>query len=558
MIMDINNIKLLSMKKTFKYIGLFVGLFTLLFMNACKEDIDPIVDELTFSRAFSPLKFSASITNQTTVTFTWVTLKDADHYVLEIYEGTDIATGTLLETTEIDGNLTTYSCILTGDTDYFGRLMAVSSLEGVEDSKWSEVGFATAPENLFRNYVTEMTALNACIVRWTPGSTVTALVFDDGTSETTYPITSDELTAGAKDFTAMANDEYEIRLMYNTVVRGTTRLLIQGDILLDAGGDLTAALDAMTAGQVLVLANGTSYGMSEPDTVDVSIKIRGMSETNRPIIFLVTGGGNHMFDIDPSLTLSDSLVFENIDISCSYDDGGVTRHRGVIDQENTALHLGLLKFNNCIIRNSDRSAIRLRGNAGGQEINKLEITNCLIHSFAVGTTQSYSVINPNANTAAIHNITISNTTVYNCKNGLILYGAGIDCRSITVDNCTFDQMSMDAASGRWFIDMGSAAPAPANAGPLTISDCIFGQTSTLANGVRPNGMTLSVIRSYYTSDFYDGTTGPIKGYMTAYTGASTALWKAPFVDLATPVDYSFQDTNFAGIATGAGDPRWLE
>ena len=97
------------------------------------------------------------------------------------------------------------------------------------------------------------------------------------------------------------------------------------------------------------------------DTVTASIKIRGLYPDNLPTIYLMTGGGNHMFDIGTGMTASDSLVFENVDISCSYDDAGVTKHRGVIDQELNAFAIGAIKFNNCIIRNSGRSAIRLRG-----------------------------------------------------------------------------------------------------------------------------------------------------------------------------------------------------
>ena len=36
------------------------------------------------------------------------------------------------------------------------------------------------------------------------------------------------------------------RLMNTTFVRGKTNLLLEGDVLLPDGGDLTAALDAMT------------------------------------------------------------------------------------------------------------------------------------------------------------------------------------------------------------------------------------------------------------------------------------------------------------------------
>ena len=117
-----------------------------------------------------------------------------------------------------------------------------------------------------------------------------------------------------------------------------------------------------------------------------------------------------------------------------------------------------------------------------------------------------------------------------------------------VDNCTFDRTSMDAASGRYFIDFGTGSNP--STGTLTISDCIFGQSGAMANGVRPGTMSLTISGSYYTSDFNDGTAFPIKGSLTAYAGASTALWADPLNGI-----FTYLDATFAGIET-AGAPRW--
>ncbi|MDQ1296248.1 MAG: hypothetical protein QG611_226 [Bacteroidota bacterium] len=297
------------------------------------------------------------------------------------------------------------------------------------------------------------------------------------------------------------------------------------------------------------MENGARFGLTKPDTVTASIKIRGITPDNRPIIYLMTGtGNNHMFDIDPSMTLADSLVFENVDISCLYDDAGTLRHRGVIDQELTAMHIGSIRFLNCIIRNSDRAAIRLRGNADGQVIAKLEFNGCIMYDFAVGGTQTYGIVNPNAATATISNIKFINSTIYSFRNTLINYGAGIGCQSVIVDNCTFDQMMLDATSARYFIDFGSSGT---SAGTISINDCIFGKTGAIANGIRNGAMTISGITgSYFTTDFVP-VTGTFISYMTAYSGLSTALWTDPVNG-----NFSFLDSGFAGISS-SGDPRWI-
>ena len=544
MIMDINHIKRLSMKKILINIGLVLGLFSMLFFNACKEKIDPIVEELDFDRAFTPVGLSAQISNITTVTLSWATVKNAAHYVIEIYDGIDFTPAALVYTADVAGDLTTFSYVLpAGDADFSARIKAISSLTGVAESKWLGIGFRTAPENLFKGYESIMTGLGSCTVEWLPGATATALAFYNGVTVVSYPLTAGEISAGKKELTGVPNGQYEIRLMNSTFVRGRTKLVIEGDALLASGGNLNDALDALSSGSVLILENGGHYALTEPDTVTASIKIRGLYPDNLPVIFLATGGGNHMFDIDPALTPSDSLIFENVDISCYYDDAGVTRHRGVIDQEATAMNIGKIRFINSIIRNSGRSAIRLRGN-GGQVIHLVEFNKCLMYDFAFDS--HYGVLN-GAATGNFINIKFINTTVANIRGGIINYGSGAGCESVVIGDCTFDRITMDPSSARYFIDFGTTGNT--SAGSITINNCIFGQTSPIANGVRNNLMSLAITGSYYTSDFVN-VSGSIAPSMTAYAGPSTALWTVP-----AAYDFNFLDLFFTG-KDSAGDPRW--
>jgi hypothetical protein len=146
------------MKKIFRNIGLIPVLFTMLCFNACKEIIDPVVEELDFKRAFTPVGLNAEISKITTVTLNWIAEKNADHYVMEIYQDTVFIPAALIHTADIAGNLTTYLYVLpAGDTKFSARIKTISSLDGVEDSKWSSVNFKTDPENLFLGYKSEMT-----------------------------------------------------------------------------------------------------------------------------------------------------------------------------------------------------------------------------------------------------------------------------------------------------------------------------------------------------------------------------------------------------------------
>lgn len=537
------------MKKIIIYTGLICGLMAMLLFTACKEEIDPVVEELEFNRTFSPVGLEAIISNTTTVTLTWSSVRNTDHYLVEIYDGIT-ASGTLVHSAEIpftEANQATFTYLLpAGDTEFSARVKAVSSLTGVEESKWSLVAFKTDPENLFNGYETYMSAMNASIVQWEPGTTATSLLFVSGGTQLPFTLSAEDLALGARQVTGIPNGVYEVRLMNGNFARGKTSVVIEGDVLLAPGEDLKAALDALPSGGVILLVNGASYGLTEVDTVRSSTKVRGILPGDLPKIFLMTGGGNHMLDIGTSMTASDSLVFENVDISCSYDDAGVTKHRGIIDQELDAFIIGAIKFRNCIIRNSGRSAIRLRGNAAGQIINNVEFLNCVMYDFAFDS--HYGVLN-GALTGNFINIKFINTTLYKIRGGIINYGNGAGCESVVLDNCTFNETTMDAASSRFFIDFGSGSNT--STGTINISDCIFGQTVDRANGIRPGSMTLTVSGSYYTTDFYDGT-APIKNLMTAYSGASTSLWTDPLAG-----DFTFLDGNFAGLGT-AGAPRWSD
>lgn len=535
------------MKKIITYTGLFAGLVASLVFPGCKEDIDPVVEELEFNRVFSPVGLEAVISNIRTVTLTWSSVKDAEKYLLEIYEGETAPVG-LVHSAEVPAtaeNLVSFTYVLpAGDTQFWTRIKAVSAVQGVEESKWSLAAFRTDPENLFNGFDTYMSAMNACIVQWEPGATATSLLFVSGGSQLPFTLSAEDLALGGRQVTGLPNGVYEVRLMNGNFVRGRTTVIIEGDVLVEPGADLKAALDALPSGGVILLVNGVSYPLSEVDTVRTSTKIRGILPHDLPKVYLVTGGGNHMFDIGTAMTLSDSLVFENVDISCAYDDGA-TKHRGLIDQELDAFAIGAIKFRNCILRNSGRSLIRLRGNAAGQVINNVEILNCVMYDFAFDS--HYGVLN-GAATGNFINIKFVNSTIYKLRGGILNYGNGAGCQSVVVDNCTFNETTMDTGSSRYFIDFGSSNT---SAGTLSISDCIFGQTVDRANGIRPGSMTLTVSGSYYTTDFYDGT-GPVKNLMTAYSGSSTSLWTDP-----AGGDFTFLDGNFAGAPT-AGDPRWKD
>jgi hypothetical protein len=543
MIMVIKNMKI--MKNRLKNIVLIIGVVTLLGFNACKKSIDPVIEDLSFNRAFTPVGLKSEITNITNLKLSWTAAKNIDHYVVEIYFGTEALEANLLHSEDVTSTTFLYS-LPSGDTDFSARIKCVSSVEGVTESKWSSITFKTPAENLFTGFKVTMTGLNAITVKWTPGKAVTKLLFINNTVETPYDVSPAEATAGSKDLTGVTNGYNEIRIMNSTFVRGAQHYLLEGDVLLESGTDLVAAITAASPGQVIVLRNGGSFGFVGNYTVAKSIKIKGIHTDDLPVIYnITTASVYHMFTIGSGLTSADSMVFENLNISGFNDNNSAAvRLRGMFDQQLIACNIGAIKFNNCVVRNFDRHAIRLRGDFA-QVVNSIEINNCIMFDYAFGS--NYGVINSSAALGTINNIKITNSTIYYIRGSVVNYQNGTSCNGITITNCTFNQLAQDAATGRYLVDMNATV----SSGNITISNCLFGSTGTLSPGIRPNTMTLSMSGCYYTSDFVDdGVTYTIKPKMTAYSGASTGLWTNPVSGT-----FTFLDPNFIGKSS-AGDPRW--
>jgi len=542
------------MKKIIANNGLILGLLVLFSLNACTEKIDPVVTELSFTRAFTPTELAFQISNITTVSLGWVGVKNVDHYVIEVYQGTEFVTSNLVTSSLVDSSLTTFVYVLpAGDTQFSARLSAVSTIAGVADSKWISVAFKTAPENLFLGYTSELSGLGTGTVRWKPGSTVTTLVLDNGT-KTSYPVSAAEATAGIKIVTGVSNGTYQISLMNTTFVRGKTSILIEGDVLLTAGTDLVAAINAAAPGNVIILPPGEVFVFAGNSIINKSIKVRAISNQNRPTICASSGASltSPMFLIDPSLTSSDSIVFQNIIIT-GYINNNVSEGliTGVYDQgTSNACNIGLLKFTGCEIKHFSRHLIRLRGTAT-QIIGRFEVNGCVLYDYGTNST-SYGIISSNTTTGTIKNIKFSNSTIFNFLSYLVLYSSGSTCNSVILNNCSLNQITYTAAStSRYIMDLNNTV---FTGGGVTISNCIFGSTAVAAhtNGIRTTG-TLLFTNSYCTSDYDDSfiPASSVRSLMTAYSGSSTTLWTSP----VTGNDFHFLDAGFAGKSS-AGDPRW--
>lgn len=542
MITDIDNLSI--MKRINKGIFLVLSLVVMLFSTACTDMLDEIKD-LNTERLFRPIGFTYTL-NKTEVTLKWAKVDGAVSYTLQI--------------TDVDGNViveeqltkTEYVKELAGSTDYIAKVRANAANES-ESSKFNQsVTFRTPSENIFSSYSNIMTDMNTITVKWTPGVNVTQikLTKPDETSSM-LDVTADEKAAGIKVISSLENSSYKVEIFNGTIKRGGFDVVVEGDVYLTAGQDLPAAIAAASAGQVIVLEPGALFLTgSSVYRFDKNIKIRGLLPTNLPILAMTAGTptatSNMLGFTDGSVI--DFVKFQNIDFTGYCNNDPTSIKIGYLFNNNLMTTVNTLSFDNCKLHNLGNTPLRVQGGKN-QVIENVIFKNSTI--FDIGFSSTYAIVNSNS-ADFINTITFDGCTIYNFKGSLVLR-TGQPLKAINIKNCTINQGMQDASSSRYLIDTNTATFETG----ITIEKCVFGSAGGAvgANGVRNTTGTLVVTGSYYTSDYVDDpitvvTSYSIKKFMTAYSGASTALWNDPVNG-----DFTLKAATFAGKGV-AGDLRW--
>lgn len=535
------------MFKTIRNIVYTLCVAALVFTAGCTDTLNEIT-ELNTDRMFRPVKFESAL-NKTQVTLSWAAVEDAESYTLQISTEADFSTLVVDET--LTGR--TFTKELQGSTDYYARVRA-NAANATESSKFNDkLTFRTPSENIFSGYTSLMTALNTVQIKWLPAVNATHLLFtaaDESTS--TVELTPAEIASGTKTITSVANSAYKVQIYNGTILRGTVNVVVEGDVYLTAGQDLVAAIASATAGQVIVLEPGALYQMGGSTVrFDKNIKIRGLLPTNLPVLAMTEGtptATSSMLGFADN-SVFDYLKFENIDFNGYCDNNTAAIKVGYLFNNNLMTTVNTLSFVNCKLRHFGNTPLRVQGSKN-QVIENVLFKNCTIYD--IGFSSTYAVVNSNS-ADFINNITFDGCTVYNFKGSLVLR-TGQPLKSINITNCTINQGMRDDSSSRYLIDANTAT---FTEGGITIDKCVFGNSGGAlgANGVRHTTGTLLVTASYYTNDYVDDpvnvvTSYSIKKFMTAYAGASTALWNNPVEG-----DFTLKATNFAGKGI-VGDLRW--
>ncbi len=388
------------MKNKIKNTILFLAVFSLVF-SACKDDIEPVIEQLNFERVFSPIDLTARIRNLTTVELSWTVSDNVDHYVVEFSEDS-LLFNSIVKTVEVAPDEVPFSQLLDGETQYSARIKGVSA-EGLEDSKWSAIAFKTDPENIFYALADGDVKATTAVLKWPAGSEVTHFLIMPGNIERT--ITTEEKAAGEAEITGLTGEtSYTVTLYKNTKHRGE----IEFTTLIDLGGatavypedDLDAVISALEDGGELVLFPGDYTVYTGTITLNKSISLKGLYPYDKPVIhvqFVLEDGVQNVTikDLEMDGTYLDATEVEVVtDHAFQYNTSGVD--------------YGSLEVIDCVIHDYNKS-IFTGSSSIVSTIASISMDNCVVTNVL---TNSADCIDFRGGYVA--SLSLTNSTFVNC------------------------------------------------------------------------------------------------------------------------------------------------
>jgi hypothetical protein len=540
--------------KKYKIIGLFaVILFT---MFSCQEQSEPI-DELDFSREFSPLNIEVESVNHNSATISWKAMKGStEHYTIQLFQSDSMTfSGTPAAETNVQYVYEIKFGNLLPEVQYSIRLKTTGETSE-QDSKWHGIAFKTSSEQILTGVKNVKATL--ATVNWTPGQAATHLLLTaSDETDIKVDLSAADVAAGSKTLTknTLKPDKTWQVSIYNGIGRrgklDFKTLYLPSDanvVNVDAGTNIVTLMgDAANIGKILLLPDGY---VSTTDGNKLVTLIGGMTIYGHPdadvqpkIISERTGGNPAM--APASGTNIDYLKFFNVEITCADPTQGVS----VFDWNSIVTESGTIEFDHCYVHDFGRSLLRLRAGSKPQSIQNLIINDCIFEN--MGETGSNNLFIYTGADALLKNITISKSTFNNLDLGTSFMqfpGTGNNLTTtIHISECTFHDIVGSNATARYFIE--------SSATNVTLEKNIFGKTKDVVSGgaaplfIKTTGVVTQ------TSNFKTTEWTTVAGDGTVNIDAAAAGSFDNLFENAGSGNFSLKSGAPSG-AKIAGDPRW--
>jgi hypothetical protein len=537
----------IKMKNRYKGLGLMAALLVTVLFHSC-DDVEPIIEEIQYERAFTPLELTVQVRNQMTAEVNWKTTTDTE-YTLEI-SNDNLEFGTIVHTETVMDSELPYSILLESEEQYSVRVKANSNVAGQNDSKWSALAFETEAENIFYPLADSnkgKTDVDTWVIlTWPAESAVTHLIINPGDNQIRRDLTADEIAVGEATLDGLPFDTQFIIKMFNGTnpkQRGnvTFTTLPEGETLTPAD-NLSEKIANAKSGDVFLLEGGVYTAFQGQITIDKAIKLQGLSSDDMPVLnvqFVLTDG-------------AESAKFINLNMNGSYTDeteaAVILDHAFNFNSATTAV--GDVFIQGCKISNYNKSFIS--GASGVFTVNSIEVNNCIVTDI-FGNGGDFI----DFRTSFPASIIVTNSTFANCatvsnRDLFRLDGAGkgntfddgAHTPVISVIANTFYQVQNNASGGKNFFYVRWQNSAEV----MTVErNLIVDATSQYSSSSDTNFPSFNKNNYFNAAKLLDAA-------MKVYDNSGTHTSVDP--GFADAVSGDFTLSNQTLIDTQVGDPRW--
>ncbi|MDI3320911.1 DUF4957 domain-containing protein [Pinibacter soli] len=556
------------MTKRILYIKLLAGcIFLMLFNNACVKSFDGQIDDTTTNRAFQPYSFGVK-TSRDTATFSWSqpVLSAGKRYMYTVDISEDSAFGTINLSKTVD--TLAFRIIepeISVGKKYFAR-MRVNAFKGSAPSEYLYLdrSFALPGENYLRMIRDFEITPTTVLVHWyaNVAGLNKVVVTADKDAATSFDISSAENAAGQKLLTGLAPaTKYTLQLFAGAKSKGITSFTTNKPIVyttvLDAGGDLVAAINNAADSAVIGLNPGT-YTLGSNVFTMTGKKITIASTSNNPKDTKI-----NVRELDLVGTNA-GIELKGVEINGNYSGTSYGVQFLVIKggpNQGDPADFADVKLDNCIIHDYTRCLVlaNLATTTATQKIKTLSINNCVIYNIDKAGTSTYYTFSVEKN--VISNFNITKSTFYSMGAGLINMGTTLgtsDIPTITIDYCTFNNFG---GSGKYLL-----IDANANTVSYTLKNSILANTPEAGtiNGTAfrctGTGRVLDFLNNnYFKLNATYGSTTPVSltGLNQQSCISSDLGWTAATIDYSLGALPASHPVLKASVSGGViGDPRW--
>ncbi|WP_258105296.1 DUF5123 domain-containing protein [Marinoscillum sp. MHG1-6] len=511
-----------------KFTGILFGVLFIL-LTACDDDIDPVITDLTVSRAFAPVGLEARVRNQIDIELSWTADARVNQYVIEFFQdslefsGDPVATGVIEEVDiPVSGEIT-FTETLNGDTRYSARVKAV--VDGIEESNWAEITARTSPEQLFFPLPGPNVQDTYAKLLWEANSEVTHFLVTPG--NLLVQISNTEKLNGEATLEGLSGaTDYTVSIYNGSDKRGTVEFSTLKEYNVTPLDDLAAKIDAAAEGDTLILAEGMydigSYILAK------SIVIEGQKSYDKPVI---TG----QFQVETTIA-SIGLVL--------LDMRGENNYNQVFNVTAATGNPVKLVFDRCEISGYKNNILY---NQGSGTYGDVIMINSYVYDIDGGGGDGFDIRG-----GAFGSLTVENCTF---SNGIRSFLRMQVIADVKFKNCTFYKVcTVDNSNNRGFFRMSAAGNS------LEVSNCLFVDTGfeSATNGNLGNwtksGDVAPEVSTTFKNNFYYNAFALFEGQYLAVDVDATEANPA-FVDASSG---DFTVTNQDIIDANVGDTKWLQ